>query len=70
MRDLASTRESFVIAQTNEKHLNTRIEDLVRAIEGNSEKLAVYERRPTGAESGLGDLSAANDLQREVAELR
>ncbi len=46
----------------------TRIEDLVRSLEGNNEKLAVYERRPSRA--GPHDISSADDLQKEVADLR
>ncbi|KAG8906638.1 hypothetical protein FRB99_006426 [Tulasnella sp. 403] len=65
--ELGSTREKLLVAQANEKHLTTRIEDLVRSLEGSNEKLSVYERRPTG---GVQDISSADDLQREVAELR
>lgn len=68
MKELSATREQLIIAQTNEKHLNTRIEDLSRSVQGSNEKLAVYERGVTGG--GTQDISSPEELKREVAELR
>ncbi|KAG8871481.1 hypothetical protein FRB98_000746 [Tulasnella sp. 332] len=71
-REASNTREQLMIAQTNEKHLTARVEELVRTLEGLNEKLAVYERRPSTV-NGVGsahDISSAEELQKEVAELR
>ncbi|EMD40194.1 hypothetical protein CERSUDRAFT_112402 [Gelatoporia subvermispora B] len=72
--DFAKTRESLVGAETSKKHLEERVEDLTKQLQGNEEKLAVYERRASGA-SGIGhhanqDLSREQQLEAEVAELR
>lgn len=56
----------MVIAQTNEKHLTERIEELRRTLSGSHEKLAVYQRLPMSSQ----DISSGDDLKREVAELR
>ncbi|KAL1742749.1 hypothetical protein HDZ31DRAFT_42546 [Schizophyllum fasciatum] len=73
-QEQAKTRESLVAAETSKKHLEDRVGDLSRELQGNLEKLAVYERHGTvsgspGATSGAaaGD---ADGLQAEVAELR
>ncbi|KAG8987496.1 hypothetical protein FRB90_003320, partial [Tulasnella sp. 427] len=66
--DLSATREQLIVAQTNEKHLTVRIEDLSRTIQGSNEKLAVYERGVTSA--GPLDISSPEELKHEVAELR
>ncbi|KAG8925621.1 hypothetical protein FRC02_009537 [Tulasnella sp. 418] len=68
-RELSATREKLVVAQANETHHQTRIEDLIRQLEGNSEKLAVYERRPEGA-AGEGSAFTVDQLEKEVADLR
>lgn len=68
MKEVSATREQLIVAQTNEKHLNFRIEDLSRSVQGSSEKLAIYERGVTG--SGSHDISSPEELKREVAELR
>jgi nucleoprotein TPR len=45
-QELAKTRESLVGAEISKKHLEERVEELTRQLQGNQEKLAVYERRP------------------------
>ena len=60
-------------AQTSRKHLEEKVEDLIRQLKGNEEKLAVYERRPGVANSSQPieqDLSLEQQLEAEVAELR
>lgn len=74
MEELSKARESLVGAETSRTHLQERVEELSRQLQGNQEKLSVYERRP----SSVGGLpqSAANESAREhqfeseVAELR
>lgn len=74
IQDLSKTRESLVGAETSKKHLEERVADLNRQIQGSEEKLAVYERRPgadRGISSSLGqDTSREQQLESEVAELR
>ncbi|KAF5333006.1 hypothetical protein D9758_015176 [Tetrapyrgos nigripes] len=76
-QELAKTRESLVMAETSKTHLEERIGDLNKHLQGNEEKLAVYERRP-GAIGNAGpsatsvsqDMSREQQLEAEVAELR
>ena len=72
--DHAKTREALVSAQTSKTHLEEQIERLTRQLQGNEEKLAVYERRTAGAggavQSENADLSREQQLEAEVAELR
>jgi nucleoprotein TPR len=71
-QEFARTRESLVGAETSKKHLEERILDLTKQLQGNDEKLAVYERRTsvsTSVPSGL-DRDLSHDQQAEVAELR
>lgn len=72
-QEFSKTRESLVGAETSKKHLEERVEDLTRQLQGNEEKLSVYERRP-GAVSGsthtTDDMSREQQLEAEVAELR
>jgi nucleoprotein TPR len=42
-QEFSKTREALVEAQTTRKE---KFEDLSRQLQGNEEKLAVYERRP------------------------
>jgi nucleoprotein TPR len=74
MQDLSRTRESLVGAETSKKHLEERVADLNRQIQGSEEKLSVYERRPAadrGISNNLGqDSSREQQLESEVAELR
>lgn len=50
------------------------MEDLAKQLQGNQEKLGVYERRPTAttgaAPSVDPDLTREQRLEQEVAELR
>ncbi|KAJ2925786.1 hypothetical protein H1R20_g11316, partial [Candolleomyces eurysporus] len=74
-QELAKTRESLVIAETSKKHLEDRLEDLSKQLQGIQEKLGVYERRPSTTTSGPApsanpDLSREQQLEQEVAELR
>lgn len=50
-------------AQTNRKHLEEKIEDLIRQLKGNEEKLAVYERRPEVANIS-GEKGSNKDIVR------
>ncbi|KAG1766147.1 hypothetical protein EDD22DRAFT_978513 [Suillus occidentalis] len=71
---LSQARESLVGAETSKVHLQERIDQLTRQLQGNEEKLAVYERRPSianGAPSTTEqDLPREQQLEQEVAELR
>ena len=73
-QDLGKTRESLIAAETSKKHLEERVEQLTRQLQGNEEKLAVYERRASGV-NGIAprtddDMSREQQLEAEVAELR
>ncbi|KAF8347304.1 hypothetical protein F5887DRAFT_1175048 [Amanita rubescens] len=46
MQGLSKTRESLISAETSKNHLEERVSDLNRQIQGSEEKPAVYERRP------------------------
>jgi nucleoprotein TPR len=62
-----------VVAETSKKHLEDRVDDLARQLQGNQEKLSVYERRPAAAgvaQHTEADLSREQQLEAEVAELR
>ncbi|KAJ7132943.1 hypothetical protein C8R46DRAFT_1181193 [Mycena filopes] len=72
-QDFSKTREALVGAETSKTHLEQRVEELARQLQGNEEKLAVYERRSSVA--GIAhhmdqDLSREQQLEAEVAELR
>ncbi len=74
MDDLGKTRESLVAAETSQKHLQERVNDLVKQVKTSGEKLAVYERRTVSA-GGTGtvvqdDMNRDQQLESEVAELR
>ena len=73
--ELGKTREALVGAETSKKHLEERGQELTRQLQGNEEKLAVYERRSTtGSVTGLRStdesLTREQQLEAEVAELR
>ncbi|KAJ7689165.1 hypothetical protein B0H17DRAFT_1012272 [Mycena rosella] len=73
-QEFSKTREALVGAETSKTHLEQRLEELARQLQGNDEKLAVYERRPSGV-SGIAqhmdlDLNREQQLEAEVAELR
>jgi nucleoprotein TPR len=66
---------SLVKAETSKTHLEQRVEELSRRLQGDSERLAVFERRSSavngaahhvGAEGG----SQERQLDVEVADLR
>lgn len=74
MQDLSKTRESLVGAETSRAHLQERVEELSRHLQGNEEKLSVYERRSStvaGLPQGIDkDSSREHQFEAEVAELR
>ena len=74
MQELSKTRESLVGAETSKKHLEDRVVQIHRQLQGNEEKLAVYERRSSAvnnvAQQMDQDLSHDQQLETEVAELR
>ncbi|KAH7885445.1 hypothetical protein F5I97DRAFT_1885511 [Phlebopus sp. FC_14] len=71
---LSQVRESLVAAETSKTHLQERVEQLTRQLQGNEEKLAVYERRSAAVGSAMTapepGLSREQQLEQEVAELR
>ncbi|KAL0576947.1 Protein mlp1, partial [Marasmius crinis-equi] len=72
-RDLSSTRESLAIAETTKTHQEERIRDLTKQLQGNEEKLSVYERRPGVVSTTAAvdqNLTKEQQLEAEVAELR
>lgn len=64
----------MVGAETSKKHLEQRVEELNKQLQGNEEKLAVYERRTTTVSGSIQSpdhaLSREQQLEAEVAELR
>ncbi|KAH8980106.1 hypothetical protein EDB92DRAFT_1901586 [Lactarius akahatsu] len=76
-RDLQETRSSLVKAETTKTYLEQRVEELSRKLQGDAEKLAVYERRSLGV-NGAGATHHVNvegrsredQLETEVADLR
>ncbi|KAI0062383.1 hypothetical protein BV25DRAFT_683663 [Artomyces pyxidatus] len=74
-QELAKTRESLIGAETSKKHFEERVLELTRRLQGDEEKLAVYERR-SSAINGVAhrdnapDLTREQQLEAEVAELR
>ncbi|KAL5476640.1 MLP1_1 [Sanghuangporus weigelae] len=70
--------ESLVEAETSRKHLQERVYELVKQVQTNEEKIAVYERRSSSATGTTGDISrppagedgSEQELKVEVAELR
>jgi nucleoprotein TPR len=71
---LSRARESLVGAETSKVHLQERVDQLTRQLQGNEEKLAVYERRTAGpngvATATEQDLPREQQFEQEVAELR
>lgn len=71
---LSQARESLAGAETSKVHLQERVDQLTRQLQGNEEKLAVYERRTAGADGAAPtteqDLPREQQLEQEVAELR
>lgn len=74
MEDLSKARESLVGAETSRVHLQERVEELSRHLQGNEEKLSVYERRSSTVggvhQSADRDASREHQFEAEVAELR
>nr|UPW42857.1 nucleoprotein MLP2 [Hypsizygus marmoreus] len=74
VQEFSKTREALVGAETSKKHLEERVDELAKQLQGNEEKLAVYERRTTAvngvAQSHDPDMSREQQLEAEVAELR
>lgn len=73
MEDLSKARESLVRAETSRTHLQERVDEL-RHLQGNEEKLSVYERRSSvvsgAAQSTSQDSNREQQFEAEVAELR
>ncbi|KAF8887179.1 hypothetical protein BD779DRAFT_1672932 [Infundibulicybe gibba] len=74
VHEFSKTRENLVGAETSKKHLEERVNELTKQLQGNEEKLAVYERRPSAA-NGVAqnvdqELDREHQLEAEVAELR
>ena len=66
---------SLVKAETSKTHLEQRVEDLSRKLQGDTERLAVYERRSSGVNGtthhvGADGGSREQQLEAEVADLR
>lgn len=70
MQDHASATQALAVAETKQKHLLERLEEMSKQAQGHQERLSVYERRlRSGTDSeGLGG-SSQEDLQSEVAKL-
>ncbi|KAF8265884.1 hypothetical protein EI94DRAFT_1734451 [Lactarius quietus] len=76
-RELQEARNSLVKAETTKTHVEQRLEELSRKLQGDAEKLAVYERRSLGINGtgathhvSSGGGSREEQLEAEVAELR
>ncbi|KAG6373979.1 hypothetical protein JVT61DRAFT_4608 [Boletus reticuloceps] len=71
---LSKAWESLVRAETSKTHLQERVEELARQLQGNTEKLTIYERRSSGASAAAPapnpDLPREQQLEQEVADLR
>ena len=75
IEELGKTCEALVGAETSRKYLDERVQELTRQLQGNEEKLAVYEKRPatgstTRPRSTDESLIREQQLEAEVAELR
>lgn len=71
--EYARNRENLLAAEMTKKHLEEKVDDMKKRLQGNEEKLAVYERR-TGSvavpQNTDESLSREQQLESEVAELR
>ncbi|KAJ3573187.1 hypothetical protein NP233_g2600 [Leucocoprinus birnbaumii] len=71
--EYARNRENLLAAEMTKKHLEEKVDDMKKRLQGNEEKLAVYERR-TGSvsvpQNTDENLSREQQLESEVAELR
>ena len=73
MEELSKARESLVGAETSRTHLQEHVDELSRQLQGNQEKLSVYERRPSsvsGVPQSARDSVREHQFESEVAELR
>ncbi|KAG1774373.1 hypothetical protein EV702DRAFT_1200386 [Suillus placidus] len=73
-KQLSQIRVSLIGAESSKVHLQERVDQLACRLQGNEEKLAVYERRPSVANGAASpteqDLPREQQLRQEVAELR
>ncbi|KAH9953818.1 hypothetical protein BC827DRAFT_1159057 [Russula dissimulans] len=74
-RDLHEARTSLVKAETSKTHLEQQVEELSRRLQGDAERLAVYERRFSAVNGtthhiGTEGASPERQLEAEVADLR
>lgn len=83
MENLSKAREALIEAETSRKHLQERVDSLMKQVQMGEEKLAVYERRGSAISSvaaagdgvissttATGESGSAQELRAEVAELR
>jgi nucleoprotein TPR len=66
---------SLAKAETSKTHLEQRVEELSRKLQGDAERLAVYERRSSATNDSIHRVgtqggSRENQLEAEVADLR
>ena len=73
-RELQEARMSLAKAETSKTHLEQRVEELSRKLQGDAERLAVYERRSSttngAVHAGTQGGSREDQLEVEVADLR
>ena len=74
---MSTARENLVEAETSRKHLQERVDDLLKQVQMSEEKLSVYERRTSVIATSTSsqaivnnDVSTEEQLKAEVAELR
>jgi len=71
---LSQAWESLVGAETSKAHLQECVDQLTHQLQGNEEKLAMYERRTAGISGAAPaveqDLPREQQLKQEVAELQ
>ncbi|KIY46697.1 hypothetical protein FISHEDRAFT_46885 [Fistulina hepatica ATCC 64428] len=69
--ELSNNHAALAVAQTKQKHLEERVEDLTKQLSGKEEKLAFYERSgPSRAQNNVEGSDQASDLEAEIADLR
>ena len=68
--DLAKAREALVAAETSRQHLQDRVNDLLKQIKADEEKISVYERKAQPGASLSDGQDTEQQLKTEVAELR
>ncbi|KAH9955068.1 TPR/MLP1/MLP2-like protein-domain-containing protein, partial [Russula dissimulans] len=74
-RDLHEARTSLIKAETSKTHLEQQVEELSRRLQGDAERLAVYERRSAAVNGTAHHIGAEGpalerQLEAEVADLR